>query len=527
MSLTSCIDTLVLSYLYNPGLENGHGLEAWGKRLKYPKGDFNDFSRLTPEMVTYCRNDVELTFKVYNALTEKMRRLGFSELSADIEHKIRVILDEQQRNGIWFARERASSFRDFLRLRQTDLAKQIRTLFPDDARQVAEYPFRRTKDGSPFKSYGTHVQKYDRVEHFKRDGKEFYRCFQTQEFNLNSPKQRVDRLLALGWKPEKFTEKGFPKVDEDALMVFAEESGKPEIAALAEYLVIQGRASMLDTWFNNLGEDSRIHGRVLTCGATTRRMIHFLPNTANIPSGAKAKYGKEVRSFWGVEPDKGLVLVGYDASGLETAGLCHYLNNPEATHVLLRDKPNDIHTSNARRLSEALNRPVDREWGAKTTWYAWLYGAGVKKLGSILKGSPSDGEVVVETFFRNVPGLKELINDVQGEWNTSSGLIRCIDSGYVRCPSRSAALNYLIQSMGAILMKMTSIILDEDAKKLGLPFLKVLDVHDEGQLQVEEKYAKDLGELAVRSIEKAARELKLNVPVTGSYSIGPDWSFTH
>ena len=213
---------------------------------------------------------------------------------------------------------------------------------------------------------------------------------------------------------------------------------------------------MLETWFNNLGQDSRIHGKVFTCGATTRRMTHNSPNTANIPSGAKAKYGKECRSFWGVEPGRELVLVGYDASGLETAGLCHYLNNSVATEILLRPKPDDIHTANSKRLSEALGWPVDREWGAKTSWYAWLYGAFPKKLGSIVGASKygmsedEAGEIVIETFFRNVPGLKKLISDIQSEWKTSGGRLRCIDGGFVVCPSLNAALNYKIQSAGSI-----------------------------------------------------------------------------
>jgi DNA polymerase III alpha subunit (gram-positive type) len=46
------IDTLVLSRLYNPSLEDGHSLAAWGQRLGFPKGDFTDFDGgLTDEMI--------------------------------------------------------------------------------------------------------------------------------------------------------------------------------------------------------------------------------------------------------------------------------------------------------------------------------------------------------------------------------------------------------------------------------------------------------------------------------------------
>jgi DNA polymerase-1 len=234
-----------------------------------------------------------------------------------------------------------------------------------------------------------------------------------------------------------------------------------------------------------------------------------------------------VDRFWGVEPGRGLCLVGYDAAGLETAGLCHYLNNPEATEALLRDKPNDIHTSNARRLTEALGRPVDREWGAKTSWYAWLYGAYPTKLGSIVKGTPEDGDIVIDTFFRNVPGLKRLIDDIQYEWKSSSGRLVTIDHGYVNCPSVSASLNYKIQSLGAILMKLAAIILDQEGKKARIKFHLVGSIHDEGQIECEKDRAEELGKLAVWSIEEAGRQLKLNVPVTGDFKIGTSWDQTH
>lgn len=537
IDLGSCIDTLVLSYLFKPHLEDGHSLDAWGRRLKFPKGVFSDWSKLSEEMLGYCKNDVELTHKVYNALSKKMTSYGYSELSCEIEHKIRLVINEQEKNGFWFDRDRANLFRQELRREQDRLSGEITRLFPPVRTKVAEYPYRITKDGLPYASHGKHLQKYNDVIYVEKDTngqtETWYECYDLIPFNLGSPKQRVEKLLEIGWRPEKFTKpskthpKGFPQVDEDALLAFAEESKRPELQALAEWLVIQGRASMLDTWFNNLGDDSRIHGKVFTCGAATRRMTHNSPNTANIPSGHKAKYGKECRSFWGVEPERNLCLVGYDAAGLETAGLCHYLNNSVATSVLLRPKPDDVHTANARALTEALGRPIDREWGAKTSFYAWLYGAYPPKLGSIVKGPPSDGEIVIETFFRNVPGLKDLIKEVHDEFRRNSGRLETIDGGFVWCPSINAALNYKIQSAGAILMKLTAILLDEEAKKLSIPLKKVGDIHDEGQLEVQQKFASELGALAVRCITEAGVRLGFNVVLSGDYKIGTDWSMTH
>ncbi len=74
------IDTLVMSRLLNPDRERPkglpqrvgpHSLEAWGKRLGFPKGDFNQFDVYSQEMLDYCRQDVEVTEQVYRHLLKE------------------------------------------------------------------------------------------------------------------------------------------------------------------------------------------------------------------------------------------------------------------------------------------------------------------------------------------------------------------------------------------------------------------------------------------------------------------------
>ena len=58
-------DTLVLSRLLNPMIEGGHSLRNWGTKLGHNKIHFEQFDFFTEEMLTYCRNDVELTERLY------------------------------------------------------------------------------------------------------------------------------------------------------------------------------------------------------------------------------------------------------------------------------------------------------------------------------------------------------------------------------------------------------------------------------------------------------------------------------
>lgn len=522
--LGSLVDTLVLSYLYNPALEGGHSLEAYGERLKFPKVAHDDWTTYSPAMLNRCEQDVELLEKVYDALTSKMTKIGFSELSCEIEHKTRRIVDRQTAHGFWFDKARGEELLHYLRGRESDLAVPIQRLFPPKLEELGTYSRRKRQDGSDFASYQKHLAKYPSL---RDNGDGTYTCFDYFPFNIGSPVQRLDRLMGLGYDPTAKTPKGNPKVDEESLLKFAEECGREEVKLMAEWLVCNGRANMVQTWLNYVGADSRIHGRLLTCGATTRRMIHSAPNTANIPSGAKAAYGHECRSLWSVEPARGLCLVGADAAGLETVGLCHYLGSPRATEALTGAKPNDVHTLNSQLLTRLLGRPVDREWGAKTGWYAFLYGAYPKKLGEIVKGPPTDGEIMVKAFFKTVPGLERLVREVQDEWQGNRGLLKTIDGGYVRCPSVNAALNYRIQSLGAIVMKLAAILLDTTVKTTGLQCQTVGTIHDEWQMEVRQTEADQLGKLAVQAIGQAAEELNFKVPLGGDYKIGGTWSETH
>ena len=93
-------DTLIESQLFNPVRDGGHSLQSWGERFGFPKIDYHDFEYYTPEMLEYCKRDVDLTHKVAQKLEEESK--GFSDACYNLERNIRIILDKQQRNGFAF-----------------------------------------------------------------------------------------------------------------------------------------------------------------------------------------------------------------------------------------------------------------------------------------------------------------------------------------------------------------------------------------------------------------------------------------
>ena len=91
------VDTLVLSRLANPQRDKGHSLRSWGDRLGFPKGDYDDWTQCSQEMVDYCIQDTAVTERVYLEVYDEL--LGFSQESIDLEHKVQFIIQEQVRNG--------------------------------------------------------------------------------------------------------------------------------------------------------------------------------------------------------------------------------------------------------------------------------------------------------------------------------------------------------------------------------------------------------------------------------------------
>lgn len=514
------VDTLVLSQLYHPKLTNGHSLQAWGERLAYPKGDWSKFDEYDPAMVDYCENDCRLTLRVFKALTDRMRQRGFSELSCEIEHKIHVIIDRQMANGFHFNIPRAEVFYAKLRQREQDLTRSIHELFRPELVLQNIYKRRQRKDGGEYASYLRHLEEYDEV---KDNGNGEYATYRYESFNIGSAPQRIDRLLRMGYQPTKFTPTKRPKVDEESLIEFSSGSGIPEVQAIADWLVANGRANMVNTWLNNVDyTDSRMHGRVFSCGAASRRMTHSAPNSANIPSN-EATYGTECRSLWD-SPD-GRELTGYDAKSIQMRCFANLLPDPNAGRKYWdTDYCADPHQENADLIGIA-RKPV------KNVFYANMFGAYPPKLATTAgatgnrKELQERGEWIRRELYRTTPGLEAATLEAQYEWRANQGFLGCVDGGFVRCPGENAALNYKIQPAEACVMKLASIYIDENSGHLD--HLKVGDIHDESQHETDPRCSTEFGELSRRAIRIAGETLGFRVPLDGSYAIGPDWSCTH
>ena len=499
------IDTLVMSRLHNPQLEKGHSLKSWGERLGFPKGDFNDWtSGPSPEMASYCKTDLDLTHKVYDHLERKLKKFG--DRSIELELEVQAVITEQTNNGWLLDQRKCFDLLGKLKQQKMEVEDEVHKRFKALPVFVKEVSPKYNKDGR-LSSVGLKFLGSNWVDvwgNFSR--------IDWPEFNLGSRQQIARHLQFFGWKPKTYTEKGNIIVDEGVL---SKVKSIPEASLIAEYLLLQKRMAQVNSWIKEVSEseDGRVHGHVNPIGAVTGRMTHSNPNVAQVPA-SYSPYGEECRSCWTVP--KGYKLVGVDASGLELRMLAHYMEDEEYTNEIING---DIHTYN-QKASGIATRDV-----AKTFIYAFLYGAGDAKIGSIIGGNRRDGARLKELFLRNTPALRNLRERVNH--SCRKGYLTGLDGRKLIIRSDHAALNTLCQSAGAIIMKQALTLLNEYGRLHSIDFKFVGNIHDEFQAEVKESQANNFGWLAVECIKAAGIKFNLKCPLDGQFKIGNTWAETH
>ena len=293
-----------------------------------------------------------------------------------------------------------------------------------------------------------------------------------------------------------------------------------EVATLIrDYLMLQKRVAQIESWLEAVKDDGRVHGKVITNGAVTGRMTHSSPNMAQIPN-AGSVYGHECRECWTVDDNN--VLVGCDASGLELRMLAHYMEDDHYVRTVCEGSSKDgtdVHTVNQKAAGLATRD------NAKTFIYAFLYGAGDAKIGSIVGGSAKDGAKLKSKFLAQTPALARLLERIKK--SSARGFCKGLDGRNIWIRSEHAALNSLLQGAGAIVMKKALCIFYDKIKANKWPVKLVANVHDEFQFECAKEVAEEAGKAARMSIIEAGEHYNLRCPLDGEYKIGRTWKETH
>lgn len=520
------------------GLIGRHSLAAWGYRLGEYKGEFNpaDFGHtwatipFSQVMDDYCAQDVEVLVKLIELIESKR----YSQQCLDLEHAFKEIIVRQEGRGVVFNVEAAEAL--------TARLLEVRAGLEEEA-------------ASAFKPWyapvGQMVPKRDNRTTGYVAGAPFTKI-ELRVFNPGSRDDIADRLQKVcGWEPTEFTKEGKPKVDEAVL------SALPYVEAkvLSEYLLVQKRLGQIaegkEAWLKAVRADGRIHGRVNTNGAVTGRCTHSSPNLAQVPR-VGSPYGADCRALFMAAP--GHVLIGCDADGLELRMLGHYLAPYDggefwrSVHEGRKEDGTDAHSRNQRVMG------LNKRDSAKTGIYALLYGAGDYKLGTVVYDDFTDkqrdefnrkylvgteerraaltrlGKQLKARVMKGLKGYRELVEGVKSV-SRQRGYLRGLDGRRLLVRSDHSALNTLLQSAGALVMKQALVICDQMLRDEGLSPGKdyefVLNIHDEWQIETLEVNADIVRRVAPAAILAAGEHFKLACPTPGNADVGRTWAETH
>jgi DNA polymerase-1 len=329
-----------------------------------------------------------------------------------------------ERNGFPFDHQKATALLGRLVDEREQLRRELVGLFPNWHERLPDFVPKRN---NRTQGYITGVP----VERWRE-----------HEFNPSSRDHIADRLTAkYGWQPDQWTDGGKPVVDDEVLSKLP----FPEAQKLARSFLLDKRIGQLaegsQAWLN-VAKNGKIHASYNTNGAVTGRATHSHPNISQVPR-VSSPFGRHCRALFTV-PD-GWVLIGADQSGLELRCLASDMAAFDRGAYVEVVTQGDVHTEN----QTAAGLPTRDN--AKTFIYAFLYGAGDDKIGSIVGRGREAGSRLKAAFLAKTPALKALIDVVKGA--AKRGWIKGIDGRKMPIRSDHAALNTRLQNSGAMYLQ--------------------------------------------------------------------------
>ena len=407
-----------------------------------------------------------------------------------LEHQVAQILTQQEIHGWYFDERAAWELESTLRREYEDTCKVLRD----------RHPYVKGAEFTP--------KRANRTKGYVEG------CTFTKLKELNpTSRDHIAWILQThyGWIPSLMTSTNKPVINETVL----KDIGTDIALQFLKLLDLTKQLGMISEGVNawqKLVTKSRIHHHC-SVATSTFRCAHRKPNLAQVPSDER------FRKLFTASPNK--VLVGADLSGIELRMLAHYLaryDKGRYTKILLTD---DIHSVNAKRIG------ISRR-DVKTVTYAFLYGAGDRKIGVSVDKQLNDeeatkrGKEIRKAYIAAIPGLKELLEGVHKA--SERGYVYGLDHRRILVDSGHKSLNYLLQGSAAILAKRWMVLANEHLPKSAN---QVAFVHDELQFEAESHEVDDLKFLLELTAVQAGEYYNMRCPVAAESQSGTTWADVH
>ena len=504
-----------------------HSLECWGHRLGMAKVQNEDWSELTDNILDRCRQDVEITHKLWEVQND-----GWNWDNCDkVEVAFLNFMEEQERYG-WAFDEAG------LPVLIKDLKATLDRLEEEFSRMSDKVVRKQGELKAPLKKLGGLTQATEKwyneldVQAFNpSDISGPFTRVQFSNINLRSAPQRSKYLHDHGWIPTEFhLETMKPKMTRESV------KNIPGGPILSDFVQAAHRMGLLagEKGFINTVRNGIIHAGGNSCGTPTGRVRQY--TVVNIPR-VGSFYGEEIRSLFTARP--GHKLVGCDLKNIESRLMGHFTHAFDGGDFARRLEEEDLHESTVSLLA-SVGITAERSV-AKSINYAIMYGAGAAKISLMAKSSEDKTRAFIDEWWADKPALdnvrkqleKALASRGQLTYKYGRGILADkafivgLDGRKIFVRSSHSLLNALIQSTGALIHKMSCCRIYTKVQELHIAANPVGNFHDEIQCEVLEKDVDKYSELVVQCINGVGESLNLNVKVDTDVKIGGSWRDTH
>lgn len=480
-------DTKIAAYLLNP-LKNDYaqediasehcGISMQGYQELFGKMAPRDaWNEKRDEYISYLMNEVTVSFRAYESLSEKLQESGMKQLFHEMEMPLSYVLYDMEQAGIRLKPEELKRYGDTLAERIAVLEQAI----------------------------------------YKQAGR---------EFNINSPKQLGEVLFDEMQLPGgKKTKTGYSTAA-DVLEKLATEH--PFVKDILEY---RGLAKLKSTYADGLAnyvdEEHRIHTTFNQTITATGRISSTEPNLQNIPM--RMELGRLIRKVF--VPKEGYLFMDADYSQIELRILAHMSKDAELIDAYHQDQ--DIHRITASKVFHTPFEDVTdlQRRNAKAVNFGIVYGISSFGLSQDLSISRKEASEYIEQYFATYPGVKRYLDQAvadakeHGYSVTMYGRRRPIpelkSSNFMqRQFGERVAMNAPIQGTAADIMKIAMIRVFDRLREEKLQSQLILQIHDELLIETKPSEQEQVRAILAGEMERAAA---LSVDLAVDLHTGSDW----
>lgn len=276
--------------------------------------------------------------------------------------------------------------------------------------------------------------------------------------------------------------------------------------------------------------DGRVYTDLVQYGADTNRFSSRGPNLQNVPARSEDPRAKALRTMF--IADVGHLYVVADYAQIEYRVLAYLAQDPTllaafasgwdphaAVMAMILDKPIEDVTKAERDVGKSIN-------------FAAIYGAGISKIASMAKVSPTKAKWIKNTYEERFPAVQKFKREVIEEArNRKPPYVKTIlghrrplpalwsSEDGKRFAAERQAVNTVVQGSAADIIKVAMVKLH---RALPEHSELMLQVHDELIVQTPEEHAEEVRDLVQNTMESVS--LLGTVALEADANIGASWA---